>query len=217
MQARAVLFDLDGTLLDTLGDLAASTNAVLEALGLPQHPDAAYKDFVGEGLEQLVRRALPEEHADDATVAEGLRRLREHYGAHLLDLTRPYPGIPELLDALVARGLPMVVLSNKAEDFTVRLAEALLSRWPFVHVWGSVPERKKKPDPGAALALATELEVAPSTVVYLGDTGIDMRTARGAGMRAVGVLWGFRGPEELLAAGAEALIARPEELLALLR
>jgi len=214
--ARAVLFDLDGTLLDTLDDLADAMNRVLIDLGAPTHDREAYRHFIGDGVEWLVRRALPHEQASDEQVKRAVAEMRRHYGACWDRKTRPYPEIPELLDALAERQLTLAILSNKPHDFVVRLADRLLGRWCFARVLGARPGVPKKPDPTAARAVAAELGIPPSAWRYLGDTAIDMQTARAAGMAAVGVLWGFRDADELRAGGAQQLIARPLELLDLL-
>ncbi|GAB4257984.1 MAG: HAD family hydrolase [Deferrisomatales bacterium] len=213
MRAQAILFDLDGTLLDTLDDLADSMNRVLGRLGCPVHERDAYRYFIGDGMEALVRRALPPDRRDEATAARARAAMVREYGAHYADKTAPYPGVPELLDALAARGLPAAIFSNKPHRATVEVVAELLPRWRFAAVRGAVPDVPKKPDPAGALAVARELGVAPPEVAYVGDTGIDMRTARGAGMRALGALWGFRTAEELREAGAEHLLAHPLELL----
>lgn len=210
---EAAIFDLDGTLLDSLGDLADSMNAVLRGSGLPEHPRAAYKRFVGEGVQVLAQRALPPGQRDDETVARTVAAMLEEY-QHRWDATSaPYPGVPELLDALTARGLQLAMLSNKPEAFTRRIAERFFGRWPFAAVRGARPDVPKKPDPTAARAIATQLDVAPDQILFVGDTAIDMRTATAARMFPVGVLWGFRGVEELRGAGARALIAEPAALL----
>ncbi len=212
----AVLFDLDGTLIDSLTDLADSMNSVLSGLGYPSHPKEAYRYFVGDGMETLVRRTLPPDKTDEATVAKALAAMRAAYQACGHQNTRPYPGIPELLDALTARRLPLVILSNKPDDFTQEAVTSLLGRWSFRAVRGVRPEIPKKPDPAGALALATELAIPPDTFLYLGDTSIDMLTANRAGMFPVGVLWGFRTAEELRESGAAVLLDTPLDLLPLL-
>jgi phosphoglycolate phosphatase len=165
-------------------------------------------------VELLLRRALPAPLGDDeATVAACVREMRASYGR---DRTRAYPGIAELLDELVARGVALAVLSNKAEELVRPLVAELLGRWRFAAVRGARPGAPKKPDPAEALAIARALALAPDQVLYLGDSGIDMQTAVAAGMFPVGALWGFRAADELRAGGARALCARPEELLALL-
>jgi phosphoglycolate phosphatase len=207
-----VVFDLDGTLLDTLTDLAACTNAALAALGQPGHPLDAYRYLVGEGMEQLVRRALPPAARDEARVQEGLALLKAGYEHGWMRHTRPYPGIAELLDRLVGRGVAMAVLSNKADAFTQVMVEHYLGRWPFVGVRGSRPDVPRKPDPAAALELARELGCEPARLGFVGDTAIDVKTARAAGMHPIGVLWGFRGEDELRLAGATRLVRSPAEL-----
>lgn len=213
---QAVLFDLDGTLIDSLTDLAESMNSVLGEMGYPTHPREAYRYFVGDGMETLVRRTLPPERRDEAMVAKGLAAMRTAYADRRHQATRPYPGIPELLDALTARQLPMIILSNKPDDFTREAAASLLGRWSFRAVRGVRPETPKKPEPAGALALAAELAIPPAAFLYLGDTSIDMLTANRAGMFPVGVLWGFRTAEELRESGAGALISTPLDLLPLI-
>ncbi len=219
MAPRAVLFDLDGTLCDTLEDIAASVNAVLAARALPPHPLAAFRRLVGDGVEQLVERSLSRARgvaASAAEVAEALPELRREYSARLLDRTRPYPGVPELLAALAARAVPRGVVSNKPHALTARMVEALLPGAGFAAVLGARPELPRKPDPAAALEAARALGVPAGEVLFLGDSDVDMRTARNAGMVPAGALWGFRDAEELRASGARVLLARPGELLALL-
>jgi phosphoglycolate phosphatase len=216
MAYAAVLFDLDGTLLDTLADLADSGNWALGQLGFAAHPTEAYKYFVGDGVENLVRRAVPAGKADTATVARGAALVREAYAQRWADKTRPYHGIPELLDALAARRVPMAVLSNKPDDFTHLCVERLLPRWPFAAIVGARASLARKPDPAGALHIAEQLGLAPAQVLYLGDTNTDMQTAVAAGMFPVGALWGFRAADELTANGAQRLIASPQELLGLL-
>lgn len=213
---RAVIFDLDGTLLDTLADLADSGNAALSALGLPTHPDDAYRYFVGLGIEELVRRMLPEDRRDPGTIKEAVALTGGEYKRRWKDKTRPYAGVPELLDALRLRGLPLCVLSNKPQVYTDLTVEAFFPGWPFTHVRGARPEVPNKPHPAGALALAQELGLTPGSIVFVGDTATDMKTARGAGMLPVGALWGFRDEAELAGSGALRIIAHPMELLALL-
>jgi phosphoglycolate phosphatase len=213
---RAVLFDLDGTLLDTLDDLADSMNAVLRQLGFPPHPTAPYKYFVGDGVVNLVVRALPEAHRDEATVARAVTLMRHVYGEHWADKTRPYPGIPELLDALAARRVKMAVLSNKPDDSTKLCVARLLPRWRFDAVIGQSRTIPPKPDLAGVRAIIARLGVPAAEFLYLGDTNTDMATANAAGMFAVGALWGFRSADELRQAGARVLLSKPVDLLDLL-
>jgi len=207
---RAAIFDLDGTLADTLADIAAAMNHALAALGLPTHDLTAYRRFVGEGVEQLAARALP---ADRQELRPALvERYIARYADVLLDASRPYDGIPELLDALAARGVALAVLSNKPDPATQRVVAGLFPAGRFATVVGRRPDLPRKPDPHAALAVATELGIAPADFVFVGDTAIDMRTAVAAGMLPIGAAWGFR-PEELAANGARIVASRPAEVL----
>jgi phosphoglycolate phosphatase len=211
-----IIFDLDGTLLDTIEDLADSMNQVLTDLGFPTHTIGAYKYFVGEGVEPLIRRALPEDQLRPELVDQCLGALREEYSRRWENKTRPYAGIPDLLDRLNGMGLRMAILSNKLDHFTRIMVAKLLPRWKFDPVFGARPAVPKKPDPAGALEIAQALHLAPNHFVYLGDTGIDMKTASAAGMVPVGALWGFRPAEELKDQGAKWLIEKPADLIALI-
>ena len=214
MTIRAVLFDLDGTLADSLADLATATNGALAQLGCPTHPVESYRYMVGDGARELCARALP---ADKQGLQdEVLRRMRQHYDRHCFDLTKLYAGIPELISALAERRHRLAVLSNKPDDFTQRMIAHYFQPSPFAVVRGQLPNVPLKPDPTAAQQIAQELGIPPAHWLYLGDTNTDMRTARAAGMHAVGVLWGFRARDELVESGAEHIVARPEDVLALL-
>ncbi|HEY1907304.1 MAG TPA: HAD family hydrolase [Myxococcaceae bacterium] len=209
---RGVIFDLDGTLADSLEDIASAMNRTLEAHGFPTHPVSAYRTFVGEGVRKLAERALPPgtDPVRDAFIAA----YQADYAEHLLDATHLFPGIPEVLDGLQRAGVPVGVLSNKPDAPTRRLVEALCSRWQFGAVFGERPDVPRKPDPASALALADALGAPPESVAFVGDTSVDILTALAASMRPVGVLWGFR-PKEVLATGAEAA-GTGEELARLL-
>ncbi|MGA2937241.1 MAG: HAD family hydrolase [Syntrophobacteraceae bacterium] len=214
---QAIILDVDGTLLDTLQDVADSMNSTLRHFGFPTHELEKYKYFLGEGIENLVRRSLPDSaKTDPRLISRCLEMMRQIYERNWNVKSRPYPGIPELLDALTACGLKMAVLSNKPHDLTQRAVEGLLPSWRFEVVMGESPSVPRKPDPSSALEIANRLGVEPAGFIYLGDTGTDMKTANAAGMYAVGALWGFRNAEELIASGARKLIAKPAELLELL-
>lgn len=213
MNFRAVIFDLDGTLLDTLEDLADSMNCVLERNRLPIHKLAAYKYFVGDGIEMLVQRALPFEVADTDEFQRLVGEMKNEYARRWAEKTRPYAGVPEMLEALSAAGLEMAVLSNKPDDATRQIVRRFMPDAPFRLVIGATPEKPKKPDPTVALEIADRLRLPPERFIFVGDTSIDMRTAIAADMFPVGVLWGFRPGEELAAAGAKMVLERPADLL----
>jgi phosphoglycolate phosphatase len=213
MEFLAAIFDLDGTLLDTLADIADAMNAALETMGFPGHETSAYKYLTGDGVRALAERSLPEPARDEATVAACIRELRMEYADRWGRKTRPYPGIPELLSAIARRKVRMNILSNKLDEFTRRAAEDFLPGFEFDFVIGAKPDHPSKPDPSGALFIAGRLEIEPARFVYLGDTGVDMLTAAGAGMFPVGALWGFRDEEELTENGAKAIIRSPAELL----
>ena len=212
MSIRGVIFDLDGTLLDSIGDIGGAMNDALAARGLPTHPLSAYLRFIGDGVEMLAKRAAP----PGTDLDELVEQYRGRYAERMEHETKPYAGIPELLDGLQARGVKVAVLSNKRDDFTVELVKRQLSRWPFVAVRGERKAVPRKPDPTAALELARALGLPPAEIAFVGDTPIDVKTGLAAGMLSVGVLWGFRTRDELEAAGAKHLIASPAELLLLL-
>ena len=213
MPYKAIIFDLDGTLLDTLEDIGSAMNRVLEQKGLPAHKLDAYRYFVGEGAAALVARTLPKEKRNDETIRECLNAFRKDYGQNWGIKTRPYDGISEMLNALTDRGLKMSVLSNKPHAFTKQCVKKLLPSWKFVTVLGQRDKVPRKPDPAGALEVAQHLDIDPSEFFYLGDTAIDMKTAVAAGMFPAGALWGFRPLDELQDSGARALLKHPLEIL----
>lgn len=209
---QAVIFDLDGTLADSLRDLGDAMNRALEDFKLPPHPLDAYRRFVGEGVDVMVRRAAAPEARPDVlkAIADDYRR---HYGLIDHAHTGPYPGIAELLDALTAAKVKLAVLSNKRDDFTKALVAKQFSRWRFADVRGEREGVPRKPDPTAALELALALNVLPANIAFVGDTAVDMNTAKNAGMQRIGCLWGFRDRDELVGAGAQRLLATPMDLV----
>ena len=176
----------------------------------------AYRYFVGDGSECLVRRILPEGHRDGETLKRCHETILDEYTHRWAENTRPYPGIPELLIALEQRHIPMAVLSNKHDDFTKLTTARLLPDISFQIVRGALPSVPVKPDPTAALQMAEQMNVSPERFLYLGDTNTDMQTAQAAGMFGVGALWGFRSAEELTANGAQALVRNPKDVLDIL-
>jgi phosphoglycolate phosphatase len=210
---RAVVFDLDGTLLDTIEDIAGAMNRVLVSRGLEPYGIGPYKLLVGEGVEEMVRRALAPRSPGDGEVEAIVRDYRREYELCWRRHSRPYPGVPELLGELRRRHVRTAVLSNKSHPFTEAMTLDLLPGFRFDVIRGARPGVPLKPDPEPALAIARELRVPPVSTVFLGDTMVDMKTAVAAGMLPVGALWGFRGAAELTANGAAALIASPLDLL----
>jgi len=213
MKFKAVLFDLDGTLLDTIDDLADSMNTVLKKFGFPRHEVEKYKYFVGDGMDVLVKRALPESCRDEELVFRCIDAMKEEYSLHWADKSRPYAGIPELLDALANDGITLSILSNKPHGPTKAVVSIMLAKWKFKIVAGVKEGVPKKPDPAAAIGIAKNLEIMPQDFLYIGDTDTDMKTAAAAGMFPVGALWGFRTGEELIKAGAHVLVRNPADLL----
>jgi phosphoglycolate phosphatase len=213
IEFQAILFDLDGTLLDTLADIARAANAGLKELGFPTHPVENYKRFVGDGAGCLARRVLPADHQNDQTVKRCRDIIRDEYAKCWADNTKPYPGVPELLDELQARGVPMAVLSNKPDEATRAVVKGYFPDCCFRVVRGAMPSVPIKPDPAGALLIAEELDIQARRFVYLGDTDTDMRTAVAAGMFPAAALWGFRTADELTANGAKVLLKKPQEVL----
>ncbi|HOT45138.1 MAG TPA: HAD family hydrolase [Spirochaetota bacterium] len=215
MDYKAVLFDLDGTLLNTLDDIADSMNSVLERNGFAPHPVERYKKLIGGGVGDLSRRVLPDGFNNDDLAVKISAQMRDEYSRRWGVKSRLYPGIDSMLDGLKKCGVPRSILSNKPDDFTQTICNHYFSRWYFEIILGATERFPKKPDPTAALFIAREMGMAPDDILYLGDSGTDMKAAVAAGMYPVGALWGFRDAEELLASGARLLLQKPEELLAL--
>ena len=211
-----VVFDLDGTLLDTIGDLAVACNAVLAVRGLPQHSYEEYCHFVGNGIMRLVERALPEPLRTPENVASVRADFVKYYTEHIDTYTKPYDGIPELLRELVARGVQVAVASNKFQAGTEKLVRLFFPEIPFVAVLGQREGVPLKPDPAVVNEILSRTGAAKENVLYVGDSDVDMQTAAAAGVRSVGVTWGFRSREELAASGAGHIVDRPEEILNLL-
>jgi phosphoglycolate phosphatase len=216
MTYKAVLFDLDGTLLDTIEDIGDAANRILEQNGFPVHSMDTYSRFVGDGALNLIIRALPEDKRIDTIIHPCLDAFKEDYGRNWNVKTVPYDGITELLDTLTAHKLKMAVLSNKPHEHTIKCMEGFLSDWNFDVVFGQRDDVPRKPDPAGALEIAEQLNIAPSGFLYLGDTEIDLKTSIAAGMFPVGVLWGFRSAKELRGSGAKTLIKKPLDVMNLL-
>lgn len=210
---RCVLFDLDGTLLNTIDGLEQATNEVMRSHGYPLHSTKALRYMVGEGMEVLAERALPEELRTAEQVARLVVEVKAAYERCWEAGTRPYPGILELFGELERRGVAFSVLSNKPDEFTQVMVRRFFPTTGFVAVRGALPGIPKKPEPDVAVAMARQMGHAPETGVFVGDTWVDIQTGVRAGMRAVGVRWGFRDEPELMQAGANVVISNPLELL----
>ena len=213
---RAIIFDLDGTLLDTLADIGDSVNQMLVEYGFSEHTLDDYRRFIGNGLKMLIMRALPIAGRSEEMVRVCVQRAREIYWDHWNRKTRPYPGILELLDTLEEKKIAKAVLSNKPHDFTVRYIDVYFERWAFAVVMGQNDHFPAKPDPSAALEIARRLDIPPAGFLFVGDSAVDMKTAISAGMHAVGAGWGFRGPRELTQNGCQSLVSDPLQILNLL-
>lgn len=211
MAIGGVIFDLDGTLLDTLKDIADPANETLRAHGYPEHPIESYRIFVGDGVRTLMERTLPEEARQPDIIDTMVDSMRGRYRKYLNQSTQPYPGIPELVEALSQAGLKLATLSNKLDDLTKDCIAHYFPSAPFDPVMGQSDRFPKKPDPAAALAIAQGWGLQPAQVAFIGDTSTDMDTATGAGMRPLGAAWGFRTREELIKHGAEAVVDTAKE------
>lgn len=218
MSYSGVIFDLDGTLLNTLDDMADSVNSILEKHGFPIHDVEKYKYFIGNGMEKLIRRAVPESILqDEEMVKTCLDEFMREYDRRWDKLTRPYNEINDLMEALDNNGIEMSVLSNKPNNFTRVLIDKFFGLKRFKIVFGARENVPKKPDPTAALEISKLSKIPVEEYLYLGDTGVDMKTANAAGMYAVGVTWGFRKADELLENGAKKIIDNPMELIELIK
>jgi phosphoglycolate phosphatase len=216
MTIQAVIFDLDGTLLDTLADIADAVNRVLAANFHPGHAVEAYRWFVGDGSAVLIKRALPPNHRDAEKVRTCLEDFIADYTQHWRHKTAPYPGIMELLERLQDRRFKLAVVTNKPHRFSGKMVAHYFPGTPFDPIFGQREGIPKKPDPTQALAAAQQMQVAPRDCLFVGDSAVDMETARRAGMGAIGADWGFRPRTELIDAGAEHIIDHPMDLFTLL-
>lgn len=208
----AAIFDLDGTLLNTLGDLCAAANAGLASHGYPPITVEQTRERVGNGIRNLMMRSLPE-GTEDAVIDACLAEFRKYYEAHLHDLTHPYEGIPALLRALHGQGVKTAVLSNKYDPAAKKLIDYFFPGIVNLTL-GERPDVPRKPDPTSAREVLTLLNAAPEDTLYIGDSGVDMQTAKNAGLTTAGVTWGFRSREVLLENGANFLADHPAQLLA---
>ena len=213
MQYKAAIFDLDGTLIDSLADLADSANEMLAGFGFPRHDLDKYRYFVGNGSRKLIERCLPaEKAADSAFVDEALAKYKLCYDRNLTHKTVCYEGIMDMLTALQAKHIPLGICTNKHQSAADIIVDKLFPKDMFVSVIGDCKDMPRKPDPKKVLQIAAKMGVKPAEVAYFGDTSVDMDTANNAGMLPIGVTWGFRPREELVEHGAKILLDTPMEL-----
>lgn len=213
MKTRLIIFDMDGTLLDTLQDLADCTNYILDKNGYPTHPLDAYRYFVGNGIRVLIERALPEQDRNEQRIEEVFQEFIPYYEKHKEDMTKPYDGIIPLLEELGKRGVLLSIASNKVQQAMDPLVAHYFPGIHFAAVLGNRNGIPPKPDPTIVEDILKITGVSKIETLYIGDTAVDMKTAAAAGIYKIGVLWGFRNREELEQAGADAIVAHPDEIL----
>ncbi|MDR3584468.1 MAG: HAD family hydrolase [Desulfosporosinus sp.] len=215
MKFKGIIFDLDGTLVNSLEDIADSMNNVLQKYGFPSHELQAYKHFIGNGIKNLVREALPKASKEEEQI-RCFDLMMEDYRNNCTNKTQLYDGIAELLNELTTRKMKLAVLSNKVDDLTKKVVMSLLPNWNFEVVIGVSSEIPRKPDPLGAMLISKQLGISAENLIYVGDTGVDMQAANSAGAFAVGALWGFRAKEELTSNGAKYLLNHPLDLIQML-
>ncbi|MCD8167573.1 MAG: HAD family hydrolase [Bacteroides sp.] len=213
---RLVIFDLDGTLLNTVADLAESTNYTLNKLGFPVHPTENYKFFVGNGINKLFERALPQEARTEENIQQVRTLFLPYYASHSHDKSSPYPGIPELLNKLREKDISLAVASNKYHQGTLELIAYYFREFPFIKVLGQREGINPKPDPSIVEEILQESGIKKEETLYVGDSGVDMQTALNAGVTACGVTWGFRPRTELEQFSPAYIVDTPEEILPIL-
>ncbi|MHC4673112.1 MAG: HAD family hydrolase [Planctomycetota bacterium] len=211
MIGKGIVFDFDGTLADTLPDVTDAVNVGLESFGLQARSIEEVSGYIGDGILELCRRAVGED--SPISLEELAAVISNHYQDHRLDKVSLFAGIPELLDELTRRGIPLAVLSNKPHQHTWPMVEALFGKWPFVAVEGYREEGLRKPDPRTVLGIVKQMGLSAGQVLMVGDSSTDMITAVNAGLIPVGATWGYRSREELIKTGAKYLIDSPEMLL----
>ncbi len=213
---KGIIFDLDGTLLDTIDDLANAANTVLKSSGYPTHSVDAFKEMIGDGINILVQRMLPVDNWPEDKIKIMVHQMEKVYRNSWKNQTKPFVSVPKLLDELTQRKLQMAILSNKPEEFTIEMVKSLLRKWTFDPVLGATPERPKKPDPAAAIAIVDYWKYQPSECLFIGDSEPDIRTAKNAGIVSVAVSWGFRSRQRLIHESPDYIIDSPVDLLNLL-
>ncbi|MBR4554420.1 MAG: HAD-IA family hydrolase [Ruminococcus sp.] len=214
---RLAIFDLDGTLADSLRDLAEAVNNSLASFGYPTHTVEAYKYFVGNGAKKLCERALPEDKKTDAEIQRLLTHFGEYYSTHCFDHTVPYDGMQDTVKRLTEAGVICAVASNKPDDFSQIVVERLYGSGLFSLVRGKRDGVPTKPSPDIVYDICRELDIPSGEAVFIGDSCVDVQTAHNAGLPCIGCVWGFRGEQELRDSGCDILAYKPEELFDLIR
>lgn len=216
MKKQLVIFDLDGTLLDTVADLANATNQALEQCGYPTHPVEAYYKFVGNGINKLFARALPTEASNEENVLRVRSLFVPYYNEHNADYSRPYPGVVELLHTLQEDGVKIAVASNKYHEATLKLVHYFFPDIRFAAIYGQREDVPIKPAPDIVYDILRDTGISTEQALYVGDSGVDMQTACNAGVESVGVTWGFRSEAELREHGAAHLVHEADAILSFL-
>ena len=213
---KAIIFDMDGTLINSVDDIADAMNLVLKQNHFPVHSVNSYINWIGDGLKNLVTAALPQNYRQDVIIIKCFEEMKVAYSQVWMNKSRLYPGISELLTSLCERKIKIAVLSNKQHKFTQIIADKLLGEWSFDVVIGYREGYPRKPDPTSALEIARHLNLDPTCIMYMGDSASDIKTAINAGMYPVGVSWGYRSTDSLVESGAKKIIYHPLELLSLI-
>lgn len=214
---KGVIFDLDGTLVNTLEDIADTMNAVLRANAMPEHPTEKYKFLVGEGIFNLTKRVMPENRWSEENASSFVQEFRTLYDITWHDKSVPYDGIVPLLQKLHESGIKIGVLSNKPDQFVQKIVGWFFPNIPFTSIYGEVKDVPAKPDPSLAIRIAESMKLSTKEIAMIGDSGIDVQTGINAGMIPIGVSWGFRPVEELISSGASFVVDTPEEIHSIIK
>jgi phosphoglycolate phosphatase len=212
MNKKTIIFDLDGTLIDSLQNISICANKVLKELHYPTHKMEDFKYFIGDGAKELMRRCLPQD-LNNQQIEEALELFKQYYSHNIHSDTKVFDGIYDILEEFTQKGYSLNILSNKPHEFTIQYYEKLFAKYNFDEVYGQKDNTPKKPDPTTALNIAKKLKKAPKEIFFVGDTSTDMQTAKNSAMIAIGVLWGIRDENELRKNGADHIIKQPKELL----